>query len=950
MGSNMADVNSSAFIDALRKRYSSQQQPAMAGPETPGALPPDYNPLRASAVAKDAEAAWRQSQANMENSRSLIDRAAGTAQAALAGVEQGVVGTAGLPADLSNMLRVYGPAAYSVLSHTGDLFTKSHDPVGDIGRYWTEAADTARAGLSPDEQAGKSGNVFGLNLPTGETVVQGARDMGIPFINYKPRNDWERGVMDVGKYTGYGLAGIPLGGGAGLIGGGLRGAALEGAMAGARAGAGEILPMTAAGLTHQAGKATTNALGIKGVPAAVIETMSDIPGYMMGKVLTKGPDASRIATEKLAHPVVSSQITDPGRARNAIDAALAQDYYPTLQPRATDVIPELRGIRGEVENFANLKNNPLQNVGVQARNEASERADALSNMARDLSGQIEGAIPAFPEPAPVRDTIDSARTAAEKFQQRVQAIEGQEKALWANPAMQLAEYDAYPAMQAFNNVDASIRDTLQDVEAFMNNRLSNGTLSGQDLKLVRSDIGAKLGAAPSGSIAQSEYKKLYDALSNNLFDSTNLTPQSMHNINASGAADAYRDAVAATREKHVVFGDPQTVLGKLATRDNSGAFRSPQDFMDTIMKGDVNSNLRALRQAGVDVSDDIRDYVLGSLVDQSKGSVMRVDEGKLARFMSDDRNRILIQNTPGLEDQLNAMRGLTVKDRMTTDLSNTMDKLASKPQEFSRFLEKNRADLDNYFQSPEQQGMLDAMQNSADLFKDLKSGSMKPNDPRFLQALKDKPIFSMLYGRVAALPFNVLAEAVNLLPAAWNIATLKMAPAWDLLSHPQRTLDRLYSMSREDAGRALLEILNDPIKADALIGAPTPAKTNALMEYLNDFASAGAKVGAMGYIGQQQYAPEKPQKPDFYDQARRAAWEQYYQQNPDQRPPEGSYFKGGRIARKSGGRIMSAGSAAEELIAAAEKAKKGHSETTSPLLDVPDEAITKALAIANEKI
>jgi len=70
----------------------------------------------------------------------------------------------------------------------------------------------------------------------------------------------------------------------------------------------------------------------------------------------------------------------------------------------------------------------------------------------------------------------------------------------------------------------------------------------------------------------------------------------------------------------------------------------------------------------------------------------------------------------------------------------------------------------------------------------------------------------------------------------------------------------------------------------------------------------------------------------------------------EQEPYSGSRFAGGRIARKSGGRIMSAGSAAEKLIAAAEKAKKGHSDTTSPLLDVPDEAITKALAIANEKI
>lgn len=68
------------------------------------------------------------------------------------------------------------------------------------------------------------------------------------------------------------------------------------------------------------------------------------------------------------------------------------------------------------------------------------------------------------------------------------------------------------------------------------------------------------------------------------------------------------------------------------------------------------------------------------------------------------------------------------------------------------------------------------------------------------------------------------------------------------------------------------------------------------------------------------------------------------------RPVEGSYFAGGRVARQSGGRVGNPGSAADKLIAAAEKAKNSHSETTSPLLDVPDEAITKALAIANEKI
>jgi hypothetical protein len=36
------------------------------------------------------------------------------------------------------------------------------------------------------------------------------------------------------------------------------------------------------------------------------------------------------------------------------------------------------------------------------------------------------------------------------------------------------------------------------------------------------------------------------------------------------------------------------------------------------------------------------------------------------------------------------------------------------------------------------------------------------------------------------------------------------------------------------------------------------------------------------------------------------------------------------------------------LVAAAERAKKGHGKVTEPLLNQPDEAITRALAIANQ--
>lgn len=59
-----------------------------------------------------------------------------------------------------------------------------------------------------------------------------------------------------------------------------------------------------------------------------------------------------------------------------------------------------------------------------------------------------------------------------------------------------------------------------------------------------------------------------------------------------------------------------------------------------------------------------------------------------------------------------------------------------------------------------------------------------------------------------------------------------------------------------------------------------------------------------------------------------------------------------RPNRAKGGRIggVNHGAIAMSLIRAAEKAKKSHNTTTQPLLEQPDEAITKALAIADEAL
>jgi hypothetical protein len=71
---------------------------------------------------------------------------------------------------------------------------------------------------------------------------------------------------------------------------------------------------------------------------------------------------------------------------------------------------------------------------------------------------------------------------------------------------------------------------------------------------------------------------------------------------------------------------------------------------------------------------------------------------------------------------------------------------------------------------------------------------------------------------------------------------------------------------------------------------------------------------------------------------------------PPQSEEEGQKA-GGRIGRATGGKIS--GNAKQEairLIALAESMKKRHNETTKPLLDVDDNTITKALAVANKGI
>jgi hypothetical protein len=64
----------------------------------------------------------------------------------------------------------------------------------------------------------------------------------------------------------------------------------------------------------------------------------------------------------------------------------------------------------------------------------------------------------------------------------------------------------------------------------------------------------------------------------------------------------------------------------------------------------------------------------------------------------------------------------------------------------------------------------------------------------------------------------------------------------------------------------------------------------------------------------------------------------------------GPQADGGRVGRKTGGRVSTHDMEADQLVRAAERAKKGWSDATEPLLNQSDDAVAHALEVANRSI
>jgi hypothetical protein len=416
-------------------------------------------------------------------------------------------------------------------------------------------------------------------------------------------------------------------------------------------------------------------------------------------------------------------------------------------------------------------------------------------------------------------------------------------------------------------------------------------------------------------------------------------------------SDAWSNAVKKTREYEQLFDANDKVFGQLRKRygegvvgagenvlpseatfdrlltgKNAGAnYKRLAEFFDSSPVADrLNPQIRDVMRR--DLQSSAADWVVAKLSNNGQKLITDVD---MQRAMKDPSFATLVSEIPGLETRLRAITARAGSEQLVNDFRDVLN--SNNPTRISDFLKTNGSALKTALpgQSPQ---ALQQLQRSAEVWSRIPQGAL--DERRMLDLLQKGDIFTLLHGvamgRVMqgglAYGATKLAGLPAIVPAMAELAGMAGLGGF-LGGTPGQLLSRLmYGDTQAAATKLLQKALEDPATMRELLKAPSvenirnPLSIPGIKQYLQDAALAGSKYG-------------------------------YLSSRDLEEVPIGTKVRRD-IARASGGRIgkIDHASVAASLIRAAEKAKKSHNTTTEPLLEQPDEAITKALAIANEAL
>lgn len=849
------------------------------------------------------------------------------AKATASGIGRGFVGTAGLAGDVANLYRLGEQYVPFAARKAGEVIGLNEP--GEARARLTEAQRAAAEEMTPEERAGTHARVLGIDLPTSKGAVEWTTRQGVPGLQYEARTAPGRIAGTVGEFIG---GGAPFGGVPGLVTGGIRGG-IRGAAREATSAA-NILAGAGAGAAHEYMPGTE-------IPAALL-------GARAGSLR-----AGKAEREALAKGVAGDIIRKEAGVA-AVPSVAPGTYVPGTEPIPRQLMPENRRLAGMTKEFAD------------------ERSSILTGEARhELGAEAAQRAGALPAPQPLHETLqlvgDNPQAAASvraraPFDLIHDWMRGEANRAWKQPVLELAEINTPPLRTAIENMSKDIGPGMSAldpnlrayIEAFNE---AKGTVPARYIQDALSTAKENLREGRGDSRST---RAFIAALNPVLEDVNNVSKRFMpEGVTYNQFSDAWTNAVKKTRDYERLFDSGDKVFGQLRKRYGEGAAGAGENILpsettlDTLLKGkDAGANYKRLAsffdapavanifspgdRAGLqrNLQSSVSDWAVSKLSSNGQKIITDTD---LQRFMKDPSFATLVAEVPGLENRLRAITARAGSEQLVGEFRDILN--SNNPARIADFISANANELRAALpgQSPQ---ALQQLQRSAATWARVPQGAL--DERRLTDLLKQGDIFTLLHGvamgRVVqgALAYGAtkLAGLPAVVPAMAEIAGAAGLGGY-LGSTPAHLTSRLmYGDTAAAATKLLQKALEDPATMRELLKAPSvenirnPLSIPGLKQYLQDASVAGGKYTA---LGSRDYE-EVPigQKGGFTFSTSM---------------PRG-------VARARGGRIGKIDHAlvAAGLIRAAEKAKKGHSSTTEPLLNEPDEAITKALAIANEAL
>jgi len=850
------------------------------------------------------------------------------AKSAGSGLERGLVSVPGLPGDIGQ-LYARSPAMGAWL-YQNYLQNVGKAAPGSAKQAFEAKTAEIEKSMKPSERAGLTGNVFGYQLPTGRGVVEAASPY-VPGITYEPQTRAGRIAGTVGEFVGS----MPAFEGAGM------------AIKGVSKGAGAATEGLGKALATNVGAGIGAGVAQEAFPdSAAAGVVGAVPGALIGRGAF-GRLSSAAAEERgarLAGDILRKTTPDVAAATKELTPpksyfAGMEPYVQGVEPTSEQLLksrPEVRGLSAELQALGGPES-------AKTAFKVGQSQEALARQAGQVPGMLAAEAPG-PSMAQVLNLpigpnpMATSSVDAHNLYRAIQkpAFDAQEQ-IWKHPVFSQARYGRGTVSDVLNQADAAMGISREGLPGELKNYLEglrnypSSQIPFDEIQKVKS-YANKMIRDPrvydkSGPIA------ITTKLDEMLTDPNRVIKTYMSGANASQTPQVFDQARRLTREYHNTFSTD--VTKGLSEEYPAGHARSgqtvvePEQMLDKIFGSPATalSKYRELQNIpGVNINRPASDWLIGKLTNNGQKAI--VTQNDVAKFLQNPSYSQLATEIPGLRDRLNAIVKQSASDQIQTSFVNALN--SDRPEKLAQFIKANRSDLRAALPTTQQQMFINQLERSSNLLAKMPTGMMA--DRQMFDRLAKGDLFTILHGvKTGTFAKGASGAAAGKLigmsaPIGASFELLGASASMMGLTKPTEVAARLvYGTTKDNAMRILNEAMRNPDVYRALLQKPTIENTMRLQDLLKTMATSpelGALPTVRGARGKLQTKEQEETTEEAYQRLQRRG-------------------------RASGGRLTGV-TTASMLVAAAERAKKGHGKATEPLLNQPDEAITRALAIANQ--